>query len=103
MKNIISREAMILEALTHGENYGMGLIELITQITNKEIKILTGALQRKLWELTEQKLVKHTRSEKGLITPTRNREYFELTEAGKIQADANRKIMAALFRLKVPK
>ena len=96
--NIDTRLAL-LQAFTHGESYGLEIIERVKKLTNGKLNIVQGRVYPALRALEAEGLIE---SYDGPPLPERNgrpRRYYRITAAGERAA---RQDARALFGLLKP-
>jgi PadR family transcriptional regulator PadR len=95
--NIETRVAL-LQAFTHGESYGLEIIERVKNLTNGKVNIVQGRVYPALRALETEGLLE---SYDGPPLPERNgrpRRYYRITAAGERVARQDAKALYALLK-----
>jgi PadR family transcriptional regulator PadR len=95
--NIDNRLAL-LQAFTHGESYGLEIIERVKKLTNGQVKIPQGRVYPALRDLEAEGLLE---SYDGPPLPERNgrpRRYYRITAAGLRAARQDAKAILGLLK-----
>ena len=95
--NIDTRLAL-LQAFTHGESYGLEIIERVKKLTSGHVRIVQGRVYPALRELEAQGLLE---SYDGPPLPERNgrpRRYYKITAAGERAARQDARAILGLLK-----
>ena len=95
--NIDTRLAL-LQAFTHGESYGLEIIERVKKLTKGRVNIVQGRVYPALRELEAEGLLE---SHDGPALPERNgrpRRYYKITAEGLRAARADARALIGLLK-----
>lgn len=100
MDAAITAKAALMQALTHGQGYGMELIERVKEASGGGLVLLQGSVYPALRELESAGLVRSFDAESAHPRGGgRPRRYFALTPEGLRVAEAQRRTVAGVFGL----
>ena len=94
----IDTRVALLQALIHGDSYGLELIERVYEATNGQVKLLQGRVYPALRELEGNGLLE---SYDGAPRPERGgrpRRYYRLTAEGRRSAHEDARAIIGLLR-----
>jgi len=97
MDTPVNAKAALLQALRHGEGFGLELIDRVAERTKGRIKLGQGSVYPALRDLEEEGLVKSWDGEPLSERGGRPRRYYELTAKGRHVAVEQRAAVAGLF------
>jgi PadR family transcriptional regulator PadR len=97
----INPKAALLQALVHGDNYGLKLIDIVKERTKGKVKLHQGTIYPALREMEKDGLVKSYEGEPLPERGGRPRVYYKITAQGRKAAIENTASVLGLFTLPV--
>jgi DNA-binding PadR family transcriptional regulator len=89
----------ILLALAGGERHGYGIMQEVTAITERRVRLGPGTLYRSIKALLADGLIEESSERPDPTLDDERRRYYRLTESGRAIAEAEAKRLAALVRI----
>lgn len=93
-----SDTALILLVLSSGAVHGYGIIRAVSERSDGEIVLQTGALYRQLKHLLSDQLIEETDAPSSTASSDERRRYYTMTPLGRNVLDAEVQRMAKLVR-----